>query len=44
MGAQVGSPMRLGEAVRTPWDEAAAALPATADHTEMHRWLASARD
>ncbi|HSW25309.1 MAG TPA: NAD(P)-dependent oxidoreductase [Burkholderiaceae bacterium] len=44
LGAQVGSPMRLGEAVRAMWDEAAAALPATADHTEMHRWLAAGRD
>jgi len=44
LGAQVGSPMRLGDAVRALWDEAAAALPPTADHTEMHRWLAAGSD
>ena len=44
LGAQVNSPMRLGDAVRAMWDEAAAGLGATADHTEMHRWLAVQRD
>ena len=44
LGAQVGSPMRLGDAVRALWDEAAAALPPAADHTEMHRWLAAGAD
>jgi len=44
LGEQVGSPMRLGDAVRAMWDEAAAALGPTADHTEMHRWLAAERD
>jgi 3-hydroxyisobutyrate dehydrogenase len=44
LGAQIGSPMRLGDAVRAIWDEAAAALPPTADHTEMHRWLAAGVD
>jgi 3-hydroxyisobutyrate dehydrogenase len=44
LAAQVGSPMRLGAAVRAMWDEAAAALPPTADHTEMHRWLAASGD
>jgi len=44
LGAQIGSPMRLGDAVRAMWDEAAAALPPTADHTEMHRWLATGAD
>ena len=40
LGAQVGSPLRLGQALRAMWDEAAAALSPAADHTEMHRWLA----
>jgi len=40
LGDPVGAPMRLGHAVRALWDEAAAALGAAADHTEMHRWLA----
>jgi 3-hydroxyisobutyrate dehydrogenase len=44
LGVQVGSPMRLGDAVRTLWDEAAATLGTAADHTEMHRWLAAQRD
>ncbi|HEY6355641.1 MAG TPA: NAD(P)-dependent oxidoreductase, partial [Burkholderiaceae bacterium] len=44
LAAQVGRPMRLGDAVRAMWDEAAAALPAIADHTEMHRWLAAGDD
>jgi 3-hydroxyisobutyrate dehydrogenase len=44
LGSQVGSPMRLGDALRTMWEEAADALGAAADHTEMHRWLAAPRD
>jgi 3-hydroxyisobutyrate dehydrogenase len=44
LGSQVGSPMRLGDAVRTMWDEAAADLGPAADHTEMHRWLAARRE
>jgi len=36
---EVGIPMRLGDLVRTLWDEAAGELGAAADHTEMHRWL-----
>jgi 3-hydroxyisobutyrate dehydrogenase len=44
LAAQVGSPMRLGDMVRAMWDEAAAALPSSADHTEMHRWLAANGD
>ena len=44
LGAQVGSPMRLGDTVRAIWDEAAAGLGPTADHTEMHHWLAPERD
>jgi len=43
LGDPVGAPMRLGHAVRALWDEAAAALGAAADHTEMHRWLAGER-
>jgi 3-hydroxyisobutyrate dehydrogenase len=44
LAAQIGGPMRLGDAVRALWDEAAAALPPSADHTEMHRWLAARGD
>jgi 3-hydroxyisobutyrate dehydrogenase len=44
LGAQVGAPMRLGDAVRAMWDEAASSLGPVADHTEMHRWLAMPRD
>jgi 3-hydroxyisobutyrate dehydrogenase len=44
LGAQVGSPMRLGEAVRAMWDEAAAGLGPAADHTEINRWLAASRE
>jgi 3-hydroxyisobutyrate dehydrogenase len=43
LAAQVGAPMRLGDAVRAMWDDAAAGLGAAADHTEMHRWLAADR-
>jgi len=43
LGAQVGAPMRLGDAVRAMWDEAASGLGPAADHTEMHRWLAAQR-
>jgi 3-hydroxyisobutyrate dehydrogenase len=39
LAQEVGLPMRLGDLVRTLWDEAAGELGTAADHTEMHRWL-----
>ncbi|GAA3884368.1 NAD(P)-dependent oxidoreductase [Leifsonia kafniensis] len=37
--AQLGMPSLLGQHAVELWDRAAAALPATADHTEIARWL-----
>ena len=37
---QLGSPIALGRDATRLWGEAAEALPATADHTEVARWVA----
>jgi 3-hydroxyisobutyrate dehydrogenase len=39
LGESLGWEMRLGHAVVGVWSDAAAALPRTADHTELHRYL-----
>ena len=39
LGESLGWEMRLGRAVVGVWSDAADALPRTADHTEMHRYL-----
>ncbi len=36
----VGARAELGEASVSLWEQAAEALPADADHTEIARWLA----
>lgn len=38
---QLGASMSLGEGAVELWDQAALALPDTADHTEVARWLSS---
>jgi 3-hydroxyisobutyrate dehydrogenase len=42
LGESLGWEMRLGRAVAGVWSEAAEELPATADHTEMYRYLRAA--
>jgi len=39
LGSAIGEPMRLGEEVLQIWRDAAEKLPASADHTEMYRFL-----
>lgn len=39
LGGAIGEPMRLGDEVLAIWRDAAQALPASADHTEMYRFL-----
>jgi 3-hydroxyisobutyrate dehydrogenase len=39
LAAQLGLPSRLGERAVELWSAAAEELPATADHTEIARWL-----
>ena len=39
LGSAIGEPMRLGEEVLKIWRDAAEKLPASADHTEMYRFL-----
>lgn len=43
LAEQMGMPSRLGEQAVALWAEAQRALPATADHTEIARWLRDAR-
>jgi 3-hydroxyisobutyrate dehydrogenase len=40
LAEQVGAPDALGKCARALWDQASQDLPATADHTEIARWLA----
>ncbi len=40
LAKQVGAPDALGSCARDLWDRASQSLPATADHTEIARWLA----
>ncbi len=39
LGEELGTPATLGEQTLELWREAAAALPADADHTEIARWV-----
>ena len=41
LAQQVGAPDALGLCARDLWDRASQDLPATADHTEIARWLAN---
>ena len=40
LAGQVGAPSALGATTLRLWEEAAKGLPATADHTEVAKWLA----
>ena len=44
LAGQLGVPVELGEAAVERWAEAADALPADADHTEVAKWLAEERE
>ncbi|HEX4832437.1 MAG TPA: NAD(P)-binding domain-containing protein [Trebonia sp.] len=44
LAAQQGVPSRLGEQAAGLWARAAEALPPTADHTEIARWLPTSQD
>ncbi|MDF1480011.1 NAD(P)-dependent oxidoreductase [Leifsonia sp. H3M29-4] len=44
LAAQLGIPIELGDAAVNRWSEAAQALPPTADHTEVAKWLAEERE
>jgi 3-hydroxyisobutyrate dehydrogenase len=39
LGEELGTPAALGEQTLALWREAATALPADADHTEIARWV-----